>query len=151
MTDCITYLGGCAHASDCDTSAVLRLALSQPLDPEASTVCGRVEIVQANAPDYDPVNQDWGTVCHLNHLADANTWDDNDARVRTKDATGLSLCYSVPACSKSCTYTGQMPRRYHTKTSTHHCVVHACRLCVDSSALEVALPLALSRCCSNLK
>lgn len=82
ITDCVSYLGGCATSSDCDTSSVVRLALPQPVAATTYTVCGRVEIVEASAPHYDPVNQDWGTVCKLNHAANAETWDDKDATVR---------------------------------------------------------------------
>ena len=82
ITDCVTFLGGCEASSNCETSSVVRLALSQALDSAAfTTVCGRVEIVEAHAPNYVPVNQQWGAVCKLDHLGSTDTWDDQDAKV----------------------------------------------------------------------
>ena len=81
LTDCVTHLGGCLPGSQCETSAVVRLALPRPVSSATATICGRVEILEANAPDYSPVNQDWGTICKWNHDATVETWDDGDASV----------------------------------------------------------------------
>lgn len=81
LTDCVTYLEDCGSGSQCETSAVARLALPRPVSSATTTICGRVEILEANAPDYTPVNQEWGTICKWNHAANAETWDDDDASV----------------------------------------------------------------------